>query len=338
MNDIQMTAASAKFFIRQLQQMGLKSEDILEGTGLPKDWAIQDGLFIYASQYTRIVENALKITANPALGLELGSLYYLFEFGVWGYAILSSTTLGEALRVAIKYWEMIGGLVNMSVKKRNGQVLFEVIPAFRFPTLQLMMFAVEELLSQTLGNCHLLTGQTIDVGELHLVYPEPAHAYRYNELIHAPIYFGDKKNLIIVPESILSMPTVTGHPEMRNACEQHCREMLVKLKKADTFIDDIRTLIISSMNRPPHAHEISRMLKISLRTFYRKLRHRNITYQDILDEVRAEIAKDYLSKTNLSVDQISDLVGFSETTTFRRSFKKWLGVSPSGYRKRKVDT
>ena len=41
----------------------------------------------------------------------------------------------------------------------------------------------------------------------------------------------------------------------------------------------------------------------------------------------------YLAKTNLTIDQISDLIGFSETTTFRRAFKKWTGQTASEFRK-----
>lgn len=332
-HSISMADKSAKVFIRQLQNMGLTIEAILDGTQLPKEWLTQNDALIYSDQYIKLVDNALNLTKNPALGLDMGSLHFLFELGAFGYAIMSSATLGESLSVAQKYLELSGGLMNYSVYIDNGFLYFEVIPAFPLPELRFLIFAFEEIMSQTLGACRMLVSQPIEVKEAYLTYPKPAHAHRYKEFIQGPIFFNAEKNLIVVPESILSLRTMTGLPGMKSTYEQYCRETLAKLKKADTLIDDIRRLIFASINDPPHVDDIAKKLQMSSRTLYRKLKMNHMTYQDILDEIRTEISKDYLLKTNLSIDQISDLVGFSETTTFRRTFKKWMGVSPSDYRK-----
>jgi AraC-like DNA-binding protein len=56
-------------------------------------------------------------------------------------------------------------------------------------------------------------------------------------------------------------------------------------------------------------------------------------YQKILDDVRKGLAIEYLLTTNLSVQDISELLGYSEVTNFRRAFLKWSSVSPYQYRK-----
>lgn len=333
MDRIQLADKSAKVFIRQLMRKGLAIETILNGTQLSKYWLTHDNEVISSDQYIMLVHNALNLTQNPALGLEMWSINFLFELGIYGYAIMSSATLGESLSVAEQYLELSGGLMNHTAYINNGLLYLEATPAFPFPDQRFLVFAFEEVLSQILGACRMLVSQPIYIKEAYLTYPKPSHAYRYAEFIQGPIYFGAEKNLIIVPESILSLQTITGLPGMKSTYNQFCREMLAKLKQADTLIDDIRRLIFASINNPPHVSDIARELQMSSRTLYRKLKMNHMTYQDILDEIRAEISKDYLLKTNLSIDQISDLVGFSETTTFRRTFKKWLGVSPSHFRK-----
>ena len=71
---------------------------------------------------------------------------------------------------------------------------------------------------------------------------------------------------------------------------------------------------------------------MSPRTMRRRLQERGTTYQHILDEVRIELAKEYLVSTGLSVDQIAGRIGFTEATTFRRAFKKWTGTNIREFR------
>ena len=58
------------------------------------------------------------------------------------------------------------------------------------------------------------------------------------------------------------------------------------------------------------------------------------SYQKILDDVKKELAIEYLQTTTLSVQEISDLLGYSEVTNFRRAFVKWVQLSPYQYRKK----
>jgi AraC-like DNA-binding protein len=60
----------------------------------------------------------------------------------------------------------------------------------------------------------------------------------------------------------------------------------------------------------------------------------NTSYQSLLDEVRREIALDYLRTSPLSVEQIAQLVGYSDASNFRKAFKGWMGQTPSQYRDR----
>ncbi|HPW69453.1 MAG: helix-turn-helix transcriptional regulator [Desulfomonilia bacterium] len=86
------------------------------------------------------------------------------------------------------------------------------------------------------------------------------------------------------------------------------------------------------MGRIPHLPEVARRLAMSPRTMRRRLQERGTTYQHILDEVRIELAKEYLGSTALSVDQIAGPIGFTEAATFRKAFKKWTGKNIREFR------
>ncbi len=336
MNDTIIPAVSSKWFVRQMSHFGVTPGDIFKGTGLDTTWLAKEDATISANDYIQLVINALDLTSDPSLGLKIGKWQNLLEYGIWGYAIMSCTTAEEAMSITFKYWELNGALVNVTAQAKEDILIWDIMPAFKFNDQRLLIYAVEELLSTTYVSCGVLFGKNLDILELHLSYPEPKHADLYHEFTTSPIYFGAAKNLLLAPADTLNLPTVTGHLGMKHVCEKHCQDLLLKLKKADKLVEKIRRLIVESMGRFPKTEDMARKLTISPRTLGRRLQERGTSYQKILNDVRAELARDYLKKTNLSIDQISELIGFTETTTFRRAFKKWTSISPSEYRKRAV--
>jgi len=219
--------------------------------------------------------------------------------------------------LAIKYRELNGSLVNVKTEVTEEDLIWDIRPAFKFNDERLLIFSIEELLSTTYVSCRFLFGRNIDIKALYLSYPRPSYADLYKELTQAPVYFNSKKNLLMVSADVLDMPTITGHLSMKDVCEEHCRKLMLKLTSADQFIEDIRELIIESRGRFPTVEEVAGRLNVSRRTLFRRLQEQGTTYQKLLDEVRSEIARDYLGKTNLSVDQVSELIGFRETNNER---------------------
>jgi len=127
-----------------------------------------------------------------------------------------------------------------------------------------------------------------------------------------------------------------GNTQLARICKQQCREFMAKLKGSDKLISAIRDILIASQGQLPRLPIIAEQLAMSPRTLRRRLQERNTTYQIILDEFRIELAKEYITTTSLSVDQIANRIGFSEATTFRRALKKWTGLNIGEFRRIKA--
>ena len=69
------------------------------------------------------------------------------------------------------------------------------------------------------------------------------------------------------------------------------------------------------------------------RTLRRNLRLENTTFQAISETLRHDMSKRYLQNSRLNLDEIAQLVGFTETTNFRRAFRRWEGLPPAKYRR-----
>jgi AraC-like DNA-binding protein len=312
--------------------MGFPLEKILAGTGLAEAWMNDEEALVTHAQYLCIVGNALSITGNPALGLGLGSKQYLGELGFLGYAIISSPTLREANEAALQFWELNGSLVTLSYRDDGCIGTWEIHPAFPMGSEGVWMYAVEELLSAFHTAASFLSNHGFRYTEIRLSYPEPPHGTLYRELFRCPVSFGSQVDLFHVDAAYSDQPTFTGHPQMALICQQQCQLLQAKLRGSDVLVSTIREIIVSSMGQLPHLPDVAARLAMSPRTLRRRLQERETTYRHILDEVRIELAKEYVATTHLSVDQIAGRVGFTEATTFRRAFKKWTGMNVKEYR------
>jgi AraC-like DNA-binding protein len=77
---------------------------------------------------------------------------------------------------------------------------------------------------------------------------------------------------------------------------------------------------------------VASALHMSTSSFHEKLKKAGTNYQDLLDQTRQQLAKSYMAREDLSISEIAYLLGFSDSSNFSRSFKRWLGQSPREYR------
>jgi AraC-like DNA-binding protein len=91
---------------------------------------------------------------------------------------------------------------------------------------------------------------------------------------------------------------------------------------------------LDSVGNFPTAQQMADQLHVSKRTLYRRLADLNVSYQEILDSTRTRLADEYLAATTLSMDEIAERLGFSDTSNFRKAYCHWTGISPNQYRKK----
>lgn len=81
----------------------------------------------------------------------------------------------------------------------------------------------------------------------------------------------------------------------------------------------------------PSFESIALNLNMSAQTLRRRLNVEGTSYPMIKDEIRRDLAIEYLLKSNYRITDIANALGFSEPRSFTRAFKHWTGVSPSKY-------
>lgn len=314
-----------------MTEKGICKASLLRGTSYADPANFEHNCeLIDAGDYCKIIRNTLALTGNPALGLSRAKQVFLSDFDAYGYAIMSSESLGAAATIGMQFWNLSGSLLEIKTHTESDVAVFEFVP--RTAMEDVLPYVAEESMSVTYQLCHFLLGDKFAATEVDFSYPEPAYAAEYKKVFDCPLQFNAPTNAIRVPVAVLDEPLIMSSPQVAILCKAQCDALIKKLSIYDEFVETIRRILIDAKPNFPTIEAMADRLHISARTLRRRLKERQTSYRELLDEIRLELAQQYLKDTHLSIDQIAPLVGFEETTSFRKAYKNWTGISASEYR------
>jgi AraC-like DNA-binding protein len=136
------------------------------------------------------------------------------------------------------------------------------------------------------------------------------------------------------PTSLADQPSALSDPGLYRHICQAGEEELQKL--TGSLSAQVRHFLHVHQPVWPSLEELAACLSMSRRTLLRKLEAEQISYQQLLDEARNELACWYLRQSRMPLGQVAERIGFSDQTNFSRSFKRCKGLTPKDYRKRFV--
>jgi AraC-like DNA-binding protein len=182
--------------------------------------------------------------------------------------------------------------------------------------------------SRALGRPSALT-------EVWFTHPAPADVRHHRAAFGAPLRFDAPYNALISPAAQYREPLRGANPLGLENVLRQARAMLDALPSYTSFADQVRGQIRDTLPKGnTNASAIAEDLGMSARTLHRRLQGEGVSYQELLDQVRLDIATGHLVTGRHSIVAIAERVGFSQPSTFHRAFKSWTGLTPAEYQQR----
>jgi AraC-like DNA-binding protein len=150
-----------------------------------------------------------------------------------------------------------------------------------------------------------------------------------------PIRFGRAQSDLVLASADLARAVQAAKPRLAALLDRYAEELLERLPSTSSYADHVRRAIAHVIKRgPPTLEAVAREMHASARTVQRRLAEAGTTYQRLVDEMRRRLALRCIqSPHKLSIVEIACLLGFRDESSFRRSFRKWTGQSPTQARK-----
>ncbi|MEM9409672.1 MAG: helix-turn-helix transcriptional regulator, partial [Planctomycetota bacterium] len=102
-------------------------------------------------------------------------------------------------------------------------------------------------------------------------------------------------------------------------------------------LQKLRAAIVENALKSDYdSYSAARRANLSLRSAQRLAAKEGYSLQGLIDEVRMENAKSLLRNPELKVSSIAFMLNYSDDRSFRRSFKRLVGQSPSEFRSAKM--
>jgi len=322
------TLNAVSLILNLFQEEGCEAMTLLDGSGIgPADLGHSDAR-ITTQQELQVCANA--VARREEIGLELGRRMHVSCYGMLGYALLSSATLGDALRLALQYPALLGTVFTLRLVDDGRRVWLSASDYRDAPALA--TFNSEFCMVSLKVICDDLLGRTLPLLGARFEHSRPGYHRLYSGAFECPPAFEAEDSAFAFERRWLDTPLPLADPITHKAMSERCRQLNLEFTGRQAWLGRIRQLLLQQLDAAPGLEGLARQMNCSSRTLRRHLQALGCSYQQLLDQVRFERAKQLLADEHMPIYRIAECLGFSETASFRHAFQRWSGVAPSHFR------
>ena len=310
-------------------ELGLTVPQCLQGTGLDV-MALADGQAqVEAAQELQVVSNLLAgLPGQPLLGLLAGRRYQLSRYGIWGYALLSSASLGEALEMGLRYLDLTFAFCRIHAREDASGRWLVIDDRWIEPSLRRFL-----LLRDSAATARIqreLTGLRQPFKSVRLTLPAPPDALlnAYTEAYGCTPQFDAAETLLELDPALLARGLPGDNPAIRQACEQQCHQLLQRYRARDGLAGRVRELLLDGGATLPDMPTVAARLHLTERTLRRRLDGERTSFRQLQEETREALAEELLRVPGLSLEEVAQRLGYGEVSNFVHAFRRWRGMTP----------
>lgn len=318
--------------VRAAAVRGVSAISLYEAVGLSPAILDDPDSRIPFATIVSLYETAAVLTGDDAFGLHVGESVDPKAFDVLGYSVINSPTFGGALDRIVRYnftWTD-GSCFAVEIADATTRVIYTYLDDALVECRQdaEMTFAAIAVLGR------LVTDTDWVPDSVTFQHDQPRNTAEHERIFRCRVRFNAKTNEFIFNSSRLGLPIVKADAGLCAVLDRHAEELLARYPHEDTMIERLRTIIKEELNGGDASLErVAEQLGMSGRTLQRKLHARGTSHQELLDQMRRDLAMRYLREPEMAICEVAYLLGFSESSALHRAFKRWTGMTPSEFRR-----
>lgn len=330
---IQRNVASMRVLCQLAENHGVSLADCLRNTQVSIAQLNDPYAQVSAQQELQLIDNILaaKKHTEHYLGLEAGGYYHLNTFGIWGFALVNSPTLRDAIDLGLRYLDLTFAF-NQVHRHEQQDDIWLILDDSAIP-ISSRQFLLDRDLSSIMTMVEELFNYRPLLKKVCFKYPAPKDLSMYQKVFGITPEFNAPYHGVCFAKSFLDMPIPQSNPHTAAMCEAQCRELLRRQHQRSGTAAKVRDFLLIQPQAMPSMEEVATHLCMSSRTLRRHLTAEQVSYRLLADEVRMTLAEELLKIPNLTLEEIAIRIGYSEVSNFLHAFKRCKQQTPSKFRK-----
>jgi AraC-like DNA-binding protein len=314
-----------------LQQAAVDSDQVLAAAEL--DWSSLQTTDqrLPRSTVIRLVQAAIQATGKPWLGLVLGDQAPVSAHGPLGYAAVTAPDLEHCLAVLGRYGPVREDSFSWSFQARAESGTLQLID--RLDWGEARSFVLDTMAAALVRVLHAAVGALPQGLRLDIPLPQPSWVARYEQALGMPLQFGQPTLALHVPAAALRQPLLGADARAHSAACHECDVALAELVQSSTAQRVASLLAHTPEGSYAQLSPIAAQCGVSERTLMRHLAKEGTSFQQLHDSHQQSRALWLLMHTRLSVEEIAARLGYTDTSNFSRTVKRWFGSTPRALRR-----
>ena len=159
----------------------------------------------------------------------------------------------------------------------------------------------------------------------------------YEAHFGCPVLLGARRNALIFARADLDRPFLTHNADLFAVVAPQLEAELLEAQASRKLGDQVKGILKHLLaGRRPGIEDVAKELRLSPRTLQRRLAEDELSFQQLMQEARRELARHYLLNSTMALNDTAYLLGYSDAHSFFRAFQDWEGSSPGEWRARHV--
>ena len=319
------------YFLLALREFGATAAargTLLAGTGLAEG---RIGLEITLGQQIQQVRNINRLEP-PGWGLRLGSRFESATHGPVGFATASARTLGDSIAVIERFGHVRSPYFRFERRCDGARVALETVVRVPMgveeqrPQLEALMLSLQHLVEPVLG-------RPMREACFAFAWPRPRYADDYRSYYHGSVRFGAARTGLSLPAAWLRLECPLADPVTYAESVRKLELLARRLEGGDHLAARVEQAIAASRDGAPSLKQVAVEVHVSTRTLIRRLRRAGMTYHELIDGDRRTRAETLLANRDLTVAEVSAILGYGDPANFGRACRRWFGMAPGRVRR-----
>jgi len=321
----------ARLAYLRAKEKGVDVEVLLRDAGLTPRQIDDPGARVEVKSQIRFLDLVATKLNDELLGFHLAQGFDLRAMGLLYYVLASSDLLDEALRRGVRYSTIVNEGLALKYREDEGITInFNYVGVAR----HLDRHQIECTMVTLVRMCRELTSRRLSAARVSLTHRRRGGATEFKSFFGCDVTFGAALDEIAFPTSVGKLSIVGADPYLNQLLIRYCEEALASRSTTrSSYRSSVESAIAVLL---PHgkaqAGEVSRELGVSRRTLARRLSSEGLTFADILQRLKFDLAKRDLADETLSISEIAWLLGYQDVSAFTHAFKRWTGTTPRAMR------